>query len=160
MWGGTPGSGLECLGSFSESVVWNTGNSGPIYVPFGGVHFKAEGSMVLLLPRLVSLAFQSSIRSWRITVFIIKLLVIPQVMALVNYWSNGVCVCMCLPVSLKRDACPSSTWASGETAECWRYPLGWPLSPDWSLGWKIRIRFRTSDTTWWEDDNLTVLSFD
>lgn len=34
-----------------------------LYVPFGGVHFKAVGSIVLLLPRLVSLAFQSSIRS-------------------------------------------------------------------------------------------------
>ena len=35
------------------------------YVPLGGVHFKAVGSMVLLLPRLVSLAFQSSMRSCR-----------------------------------------------------------------------------------------------
>ncbi|KAG7278741.1 hypothetical protein CRUP_008353 [Coryphaenoides rupestris] len=33
-------------------------------LPFGGVHFKAVGSMVLLLPRLVSLAFQSSMRSY------------------------------------------------------------------------------------------------
>lgn len=36
-----------------------------LYVPLGGVHFKAVGSMVLLLPRLVSLAFQSSMRSYR-----------------------------------------------------------------------------------------------
>lgn len=36
-----------------------------LYVPLGGVHFKAVGSMVLPLPRLVSLAFQSSIRSYR-----------------------------------------------------------------------------------------------
>lgn len=35
-----------------------------LYVPLGGVHFKAVGSIVLLLPRLVSLAFQSSIRSY------------------------------------------------------------------------------------------------
>ncbi len=34
-----------------------------LYVPLGGVHFKAVGSMVLPFPRLVSLAFQSSIRS-------------------------------------------------------------------------------------------------
>lgn len=36
-----------------------------LYVPLGGVHFKAVGSMVLPWPRLVSLAFQSSIRSYR-----------------------------------------------------------------------------------------------
>lgn len=36
-----------------------------LYVPLGGVHFKAVGSMVLPWPRLVSFAFQSSIRSYR-----------------------------------------------------------------------------------------------
>lgn len=34
------------------------------HVPFGGVHFSELGSMVLLLlPRLISFAFHSSIRS-------------------------------------------------------------------------------------------------
>lgn len=36
-----------------------------LYVPLGGDHFKAVGSMDLARPRLVSLAFQSSMRSLR-----------------------------------------------------------------------------------------------
>lgn len=36
-----------------------------VYVPLGGVHFNAVGSMDFPVPRLVSLAFQSSMRSCR-----------------------------------------------------------------------------------------------
>jgi len=54
--------------SYSEQDLLNYSKQGRAcrllsYVPLGGLHFKAVGSIVLLLPRFPSLVFQSSIRS-------------------------------------------------------------------------------------------------